>query len=160
MRGLPRRSLVPQAGHQRPGTPGATCKIIIPKMVPPSSMQREGRSAAHSPVAAPGRRRSPAPERCVLPRCTGAGGPTAALQVTGRSLAYRSPGQCSPPPPSQNGGRSGSPSGRRARVGSSPPVGSRLLRDAAIVPRPPPRPRHPRGVLQDICSGSGMERSH
>ncbi|KAJ1094182.1 hypothetical protein NDU88_007260 [Pleurodeles waltl] len=42
MRGLPRRSLVPQAGHQRPGTPGAACKIISPKMVLPSSMQREG----------------------------------------------------------------------------------------------------------------------
>ncbi|KAJ1127164.1 hypothetical protein NDU88_005567 [Pleurodeles waltl] len=44
--------------------------------------------------------------RRILLCCAGAGGPAAALQVAGRTLTARGPGQRSAPPPIQNGRRS------------------------------------------------------
>ncbi|KAJ1215045.1 hypothetical protein NDU88_002655 [Pleurodeles waltl] len=90
-------------------------------MAPPSPLQREGAGRDSLSVGRSGREAPPASKRCVLPCRTGAGGLTAALLVAGRTLAAPGRSQHLRRDKMAGAPRLGTQSGRRARIGGSPP---------------------------------------
>ncbi|KAJ1209636.1 hypothetical protein NDU88_005010 [Pleurodeles waltl] len=93
------------------------------------------------------------------------GGPAVAPGLTNQSRSLGAP-EPRPAPSASSGPRWRAlsffdpPSGGKLLVGGPHLGGARLPFIRPINRRPLPRPQRPGGFLQDICGGSGMERSH